>query len=327
MFYSEYICKALRVSEPTRPLFSFWTHFPNDDLNARLLADASLDFCRTYRPDFLKTMPNGMYGVEDYGCEIDYSGISQGGVATIEFTPFSEVEDWAGIEEVHLGRGALRRELDSLSYILAEIGAVPVIFTVFSPMTIAGKLSKGKIYHQIRTGTELELIHRALALIAADVAALSREAIRLGAIGIFFAHQDTDRNKVDADIFSDFVVPYDYEALAGARDGRFNILHLHGDSPRFIEIAHYPVHAINWHAWETLPSVSAAATITDKCLVGGINRWSITNDDRDEIKRQIDDTLALSGGKNVIITPGCTIRHPCNKDVLTFIRDYLLTYP
>ena len=45
------------------------------------------------------------------------------------------------------------------------------------------------------------LRYGALALIAADVAALSREAIRLGATGIFFAHQDTDRSKVDADIF------------------------------------------------------------------------------------------------------------------------------
>lgn len=323
MFYNQEILNALKVEDEKRALFSLWTHFPDHDQNAKKLADVSLDFWREYQVDFLKTMPNGMYAIEDYGCEIDFSQISKGGVATVEYTPFEVVEDWHKIDVVSLSQGALKRELDSLSQILKKIGNTPVIFTVFSPMTIASKLSKGRIYDQIKSGHKLELIHSALALIAKDVAKLCKAAIRSGATGVFYAHQDTDRTLVNSDTFADFIVPYDYEALCGAQQGQFNILHLHGNSTRFLEMSNYPVEGINWHAWESLPSVTAASIMTNKCLVGGINRWTITDDDRNEIKKQIDQTLQYTGGKNVILTPGCTIRHPFKKDTLEFIRDYV----
>lgn len=35
------------------------------------------DFYREYDLDFIKTMNNGMYGVECFGCKIDYSDIEK----------------------------------------------------------------------------------------------------------------------------------------------------------------------------------------------------------------------------------------------------------
>lgn len=325
MYYDREIRSAFRMQDGNRVLFSFWTHFPDDDLNAQKLANMSLEFWREYQVDFLKTMPNGMYAIEDYGCEIDFSQISKGGVASVEKTPFQVVEDWTKLTSIPPSHGALKRELDSLSIILEKIENTPVIFTVFSPMTIANKLSRGRIYDQIKLGHNLEIIHSALSVIANDVARLCEAAISLGATGVFFAHQDTDRTLLDLDTFTDYVVPYDYEALCGARNRKFNILHLHGSSARFLEMSNYPVEGINWHAWETIPSVSAASMMTDKCLVGGINRWSITNGDRAELEKQIDQTLKDSTGRNIILTPGCTIRHPVDKSTLEYLRDYIRT--
>ncbi len=310
-------------AEDRRPLFSFWTHFPEIDLDARKLARASLDFHQQYQVDFLKTMPNGMYAIEDYGCDIDYSEVSKGGVASITYTPFHTVEDWSKLKSAPPTQGALKRELESLSLILNKIGKTPVIFTVFSPMTILNKLSQGRIYEQIKKREKLDLIHSALALIAHDVRQLCDAAIESGATGVFFAHQDTDRQILDLDTFNDFAVQYDYEAICGARKGQFNILHLHGDSVRFLEVSGYPVNAINWHAWESMPSVSAACLMTNKCLVGGLNRKSITHGDRYALQNQIDRTLKDSAGNNVILSPGCTIRHPFNQETLQFVREYI----
>ena len=209
MLYSQQILNALKAENENRVLFSFWTHFPDHDLNARKLADVSLEFCREYEVDFLKTMPNGMYAIEDYGCEVDFSQVSKGGVATVEYTPIEAVEDWQKIRPLSLTQGALKRELDSLSHILSKIERTPVIFTVFSPMTIASKLSKGRIYDHIKAGRKPELIHAALTSIAGDVSKLCEAAIRAGATGVFYAHQDTDRTLINADNFADCVVPYD----------------------------------------------------------------------------------------------------------------------
>lgn len=218
-------------------------------------------------------------------------------------------------------RGALARELRSFEIARDMMPDIPVFFTVFSPMTIAGKLSRGRIHGQITDGADRALIHRALSQIADDVAALSRAAIAAGADGVFFAHQDAGRGLMSADDFGEFVVTYDVEALAGARDGRFNILHLHGDLVRFHEMLAYPVDGFNWHIWETKPSANAALCMTSKTVVGGINRWSITRNDTVAIGRQIDSLLGETGDTaDIIITPGCTIRKGFDPRTLHFIR-------
>ncbi len=323
MYYDPKIRSLFGLEKETRPLYSFWTHFPGDDLDQHKLSEASLSFSEQYQIDFLKTMPNGMYAIEDYGCDIDYSEIRAGGVASITYTPYQSVEDWSKLKSASICKGALKRELESLRLILEKIGKTPVIFTVFSPMTIINKLSQGRIHQQISAGEKLDEIHSALTLIAKDVRTVSEAAIDMGAAGVFFAHQDTDHHLFNLDDFNNFVVQYDYEAICGAKKGRFNILHLHGTSVRFLAVSDYPVHGINWHAWETLPSVSAASLMTDKWLVGGLNRWSITKDDRQGLQQQIDQSLGNMAEKNIILTPGCTIRHPFKPDTLEFIKEYI----
>ena len=53
--------------------FGFWTHLPGIDLDPVRLAEETYKFYKKYDIDFVKTMNNGMYASEDYGCEIDYS--------------------------------------------------------------------------------------------------------------------------------------------------------------------------------------------------------------------------------------------------------------
>lgn len=52
--------------------FSFWTHLPDIDRQPKKLAEASFQLYKDYDLDFIKTMNNGMYAVEDYGTEIDF---------------------------------------------------------------------------------------------------------------------------------------------------------------------------------------------------------------------------------------------------------------
>jgi Uroporphyrinogen-III decarboxylase len=321
MEYSRTIQNVFGARLTGAPLFSFWTHFPHDDLHAERLANATIRLQQEFDLDFIKTAPNGMYAVEDYGVQIDFSEVAKGGVARIVATSFQSVEDWSKLPEINIHAGALGRELQSLRLVRAALPKVPVIFTVFSPMTIAAKLSRGKIYEHITEGKKTALIHAALTKLSQTVAQYSAAAIDAGADGVFFAHQDTGRHLLAYDNFSEYVAAYDHEALSGARFGRFNILHIHGEQIRFRELLDYPVHAINWHSWETLPSALTGMLSSRKCIVGGIDRRSVTANDIPALENQISSIgAATSGMSDLIFAPSCTIRAGFEPETLHAIR-------
>lgn len=324
MQYSAALRSIFGTKDGAAPLFSFWSHFPDADMDADLLAEATVGFQREFDLDFVKTAPNGMYAIEDLGVQVDFSDVPRGGVATVTETPYDAPDAWLRLPEADLTRGALARELRALRLMRAAMPGVPIVFTVFSPMTIAAKLSRGRVHAQIAERVSLDAVHVALDRIARSVSALSQAAIEAGADGVFFAHQDTGRDLLSYDDFCEFVAPYDIEALLGARQGRFNILHVHGAQIRFREIQDYPVHALNWHNWETRPSTAAGMLTSGKCIVGGVDRWSITRNDVPAVQRQILDTIrAVEGHGDLVIAPSCAIRAGFSAQTMHAIRDFV----
>lgn len=319
MTKNERIRAALAGAEVDILPYAFWTHFPGIDLNAERLAETTAAFYRKYDVDFLKVMSNGMYAIEDYGCAVDYSEIESGGVAKLLSTPIEDEKDWDRIELLDVQKGSLGRELKSLTLLKEQLDEeVPIIFTVFSPLTIAAKLSRGKIGGLVRKGGSPKL-KNALSNIAHTVAELSRQAIERGASGVFFATQMATYEELKEEEYREFGIPYDLEALKGATEGWFNILHIHGDGIMFEMLAKYPVHALNWHVWETPPEISQARKVSRKCVVGGINRHSITKCEFQAIREQIRNSVAQSGGLGHILTPGCVIRYPLDERTLAYI--------
>jgi uroporphyrinogen decarboxylase len=308
-------------------MFSFWTHFPYDDLDAGRLAQATVKLQRDLDLDLIKTAPNGMYAVEDFGLEIDFSEVPRGGRARIQFTPFQRVEDWQALPEADIGKGALARELRSLRMVREALPDVPIVFTLFSPMTIAAKLSQGRIHGQIAEGTGRETIHRTLGRLASLMHAYGKAAIEAGADGLFFAHQDTGRDLLSYDSFSEFVAPYDIEVLAGVASARFNVLHIHGNNIRFREMQYYPVHAMNWHCWETLPSVAGGALTSGKCVLGGVDRRSVRANDIPSVRRQISAALAaMDGVGDLIVAPSCTVGAGFDPATALAMRDFVRSH-
>lgn len=94
--------------------FSFWTHVSEKDRNPEQIAEETYALFKKYDLDFIKTMNNGMYAVEDYGCRIDFSEVAAGGVAKVVETPIQSYEDWADVPEMSIEEGALARELKHL---------------------------------------------------------------------------------------------------------------------------------------------------------------------------------------------------------------------
>lgn len=317
----ERIKAAITGNEVDSLPYAFWTHLPGIDLDPVKLADTTYDFYKKYDIDFIKTMNNGMYPVENWGSEVDYSGILKGGVAKIVSSPIAGIDDWKDIQPISIDEGSFARELKSLDLLLKKVnGEAPVIFTVFSPLTIADKLSKNKVVEHIQQGGS-EVIHQALTAITQTTAELAARAIDMGAAGVFFASQMSSYDLATAKIYREYGKKYDIKVLEAANKGWFNTIHAHGNNIIFEILRDYPVDVFNWHAWETLPGIEEARDMTGKCLMGGLKRGDITSGNRNEIGTQIYNCIKQLKMHKHILTPGCVMRYPLDEEMLLYVKE------
>ena len=316
----ERIYAAVKGEKTDRLPYAIWTHLPGIDMDPVRLAEETYSFYRTYDTDLIKTMNNGMYAIEDFGCEIDYSQIEKGGVAKLISTPINSADEWDKIKPVNIDDcKAIQRELYSLKLLLEKVKDenVPVLFTVFSPFTIANKLSGDRLLEDIKN-TDTKKIHDALQIIADLTATLVRKAIEMGADGVFFASQMSSYDVTDEKTFKEFGEYYDRQVLE-ASTGFCDTVHCHGTNIMFDILKDYPIDIFNWHAWESLPTLQEARN-TGKCVMGGLDRRDITDRNFDKIRFQIEECLKTFEGRKHILAPGCVIRYPLDPEALSFIK-------
>lgn len=313
----ERVLAALRGEATDRPPYGFWTHLPGIDLDPEQLASATAAFCRRYDQDFVKSMPNGLYCVEDWGAVCDYREIERGGIAKVVEPAVRSPADWAALAPVDVHRGSFGRELDHLRRLVALVRPVPVLATVFSPLTIAAKLSNGA--HREHLATDPQRLHRGLETVTEVTCAFARAAIEAGCAGVFFAVQDATMAMLDESAYRSFGEPYDRRVLAAAKSAGawFDVLHMHGENVMFELLSAYDVAALNWHIGETPPSIAAyRASGGDRPILGGLQRGHLTRSDMPAIRADIDLALAQTGGRGLLLAPACVIRHPVDEATL-----------
>lgn len=318
MTQADLVRAALAGEATPRPPYAFWTHYPGIDLDPEAVARQTVGFARATRQDFVKSMPNGLYCVEDWGVRPDFSEIAAGGAAKVAESPIRAPEDWAHVRRLDPATGALGRELRHLALLVEALGRdVPVLATVFSPVTIAKKVSGG-LFAAHAQSHRARLV-AALDEIAATTADFARRAIALGCAGVFFAVQDATGSAGEA-AWRDLGLAHDLLALEGARGGWFNAVHMHGDDIAFDVLGTYPVHALNWHIGETPPSIAGyRAAGGSRPVLGGLRRTPITRRDMPAVEADIAEALSADGGRGVLLSPGCVIRHPVDLGILRHI--------
>lgn len=314
----ERVKAALRGEAPDRPPYAFWTHLPGIDLDPDRLAEETAAFCARYELDFVKSMPNGLYCIEDWGGACDYSGIERGGVAKVVRPAVESEQQWDALQRLDVTRGALGRELSHLAQLVRRVGrAVPVLATVFSPLTTAAKLSNGA--YRTHLARDPDAVARGLEVITEVTCAFLREALVRGCAGMFFAVQEASRGMLDEAAYREFGEPYDRRVLEVARrsGGWFNVLHMHGEDVMFDLLKHYEVTALNWHISETPPSIREyRESGGTQPIVGGLQRAHITRRNHAAVRADIDCAMAESGGRGLLLAPACVIRHPVDHATL-----------
>jgi len=305
----ERVNAALAGRPVDRIPISLWRHFPDVDMDPAALAEALLSFHRRYDLDFIKVMPNGVYCVEDWGCETAYQGDSNGARTCVRHAVV-RIEDWSELRPLDPRAGALGRELSCLRAICGGRGDdAPVLQTIFSPFTVARKLAGGELVRETMVRDPGRL-HAALQVISAAVESYVSACMEAGADGLFFATQAATPEILSPEEHRTFVEPYDLRVLRGARGtDAIVLLHLHGDRPYLAGLAAlYPVHAVNWHDRRTRPSLGEAMGQVSQSLVGGLDeRGLMITGTPEAIRAQVCDAVAQCEGRRLLVGPGCVV--------------------
>ncbi|MCA1670234.1 MAG: uroporphyrinogen decarboxylase [Thermomicrobia bacterium] len=296
---------ALAGEAVDRPPVSLWHHFPERDQTAEALADSTLAWQEQYDNDFIKLMPPGDYATVDWGLTSEYQG-SRGGTRETTHYPITTADDWRKVAPLPVDRGMHREAIEAARQTNERLGgAVPLLQTIFSPLTIAMKLSDGRVLDHLQA--EPAVVHAALAAITTVTCAMTAATLERGASGIFFATQCATTDLMTVAAYEEFGAQYDRQVLAAAGASRFTMLHIHGEQIMFDQLMDYPVHAINWHDRRTAPTLAEGARRSGKCAIGGIHEHDIATMTPDEAAAQARDAVAATGGRHVMIGPGCVI--------------------
>ncbi len=325
---TERVRAALHGEALDRPPFSFWTHLPGIDLEWQRIAEETAAFQRRFDLDFVKSMPNGFYCVEDWGAQLDFSGIAAGGVGQVTASPIETIDDWAGLQRVNVLEGAYGRELKHLERLRALLDDdVPILATVFSPLTIAGKLSKD--LHRKHLRESPAAVIAGLDRISEVTCAFVREAMARGCAGMFFALQEAAHAAFKPEEYARWGEPHDRAVIAAACEagGWFNVLHMHGDDVLFDQLARYDISALNWHIGETPPSIADYRGSGGKRpIVGGLQRSNLTKRDRNAVLADLKRSIDECDGRGILIAPACVIRHPVDEAMLSWTADTVRAY-
>jgi uroporphyrinogen decarboxylase len=301
----ERLWAAVAGEEVDRPPVGVWQHLPKRDQTAGDLAAATLEWFQTYPVDFIKFMPPGDYPTIDWRAESIYTGSPSGTRTTIRF-PVNRIEDWSSLRLVSAREGFNGVMIDALALTrLALPDDRPLLQTIFSPLTIAMKLSNGLAIEHLRSHPHE--VHQALSVVSQVTSAFVEHSLAEGADGFFFATQCADHTLLDEVEYREFGLRYDLEVLTDVPETAIVMLHLHGSSPMFQLAEKYPAQIINWHDQRAAPPLAEGQFRSGRCVAGGINERTIVADDPANIVAGAQDAIDELGGKSVIVAPGCVI--------------------
>lgn len=305
MTKTERVRASLNGEATDRLPVSVWLHYSDQDQDPRSLAETQVEFVRKYDYDFIKLMPFGLYGVQDWGCKVKIFGTPEAPPIVDDFG-IHEIEEWRRLEELPAIYGTWGKQVQLAQYVHKLVGnEIPFIQTIFSPLTTARKLAGDRIFSDMKA--DAVLFHGALQVITNTTINFIKANIEAGVSGFFFATQNATYDLMTDDEYDEFGQAYDLQMFDHFKDRTwFNVIHIHGENVMFDKLAGYPGNCINWHDRWVAPSLGEARQLTGKCLLGGINENDVlAQSTPDEVQDHILEAVESAGKRGLMIGPGC----------------------
>ena len=293
-----------------RPPIGAWGHTYREEWSASDLAAVTVERARRFGWDFVKFQPRASTFAEAFGSVYHPSGHRLR--APIMIKPaVPDLESWTSVEVRN--PQVFDDQVESLRAAVRELGPdIPVIQTVFSPITVGGYLvgkSQSRVVRELRKHPEV--VGPALEKMAEALVDFSRRSIEAGAAGIFYAISGYAGRKVmKEDVYRDLVLPYDLAVLnALPRQAWFNVLHLCGSNLNFALARDLPAQAVSWSIHnQGNPSLREGRDLAGRAAMGGLSQRSTlvygpASKIEDEVRAAVGDT----GGRGLLVAPGCSV--------------------
>ncbi len=305
----ERIRAALNREPVDRVPYAVWRHFPAVDRSPAGLAQATLRFHERYGSDFLKITPAGGYAVEAWGC-VEGDEVLPDGHRACARHAIRDAADWTTIRPLDPESApGYAEQLETVVRLGFDrrIGDAPVVPTVFSPLSLARKLSGDRLNADLTSHPELVL--SALEAITDTLIRFAERALTEGLAGIFYSIQAASRTFHTEEEYARFGEPFDRRFLdAIAARSTLTIIHAHGRDLMFDRLAQLPGHAWNWDDRQTAPSLQQASAMVPGAVIGGLNQWRTLRDGTpDTVVAEVQDALEQTKGRGFIAGPGCVL--------------------
>lgn len=290
--------------EVDRVPISLWRHWPVDDETPEGLAAVMVSWQQKYDFDLVKFMPTGTYGIEDWGAETIYEP-NYAGIRTVTKFGLDDVEQWPKLAQLEVSKGYLGIQIEALRLTAEALDdTVPLLQTIFSPLTTARKLAGERVFTDLRRNPEL--FKAGLQIIAETTARFAQESMRAGAHGMFFASQCATYQLMSEAEYQEFGEHYDRIVMNVVKDAEFNMVHAHGEDIMFDLLASYPAQMMNWHDRLTWPTLAQAKERYAGLLVGGVSeRQTLLDGPEEVIADEVREAVAQTGGRRLLVGPGC----------------------
>ena len=299
---------ALEVAD--RPPVGAWGHTYKEEWNPRALASITVERARRFGWDFVKFQPRASSFAEAFGSVYKPAGHRLKGPVLVS-AAVPDLDSWRNVELTN--PKALGDQVESIGMVARELGeGVPVIQTVFSPITVGGYLvgkSPARVRRELRQNPEL--VRPALDRIASALVEFSRRSVEAGAAGIFYAISGyASRDAMSESAYREVLMPYDVGILGRLpAEAWFNVVHLCGSNLNFELAADFPAQAISWSIHnQGNPSLVEGRKVGGRAVMGGLGqRASLLYGPATEVEAEARQAVEETGGRGLLLAPGCSV--------------------
>lgn len=299
------------------PLVSSWHHFLEAEYEAEALAEATIQLAQEHDWDWIKINPRAVYLAEAFGNVYDPDDYRDVFPRQLQQRIQTPADVWQ-VPIVEAATSApLQEQLQAVKQIRSALPEMPLVQTLFSPLTILLFLTGNTSYvNQTMYGSNAPLdvkklletegagVHQALDHITETMIDYLKELEKNGIDGVFYAVTGTANEELFAkEIFDEFSLPYDLRVLKAVAGKR--LLHTCGEFSQPERFDDYPVDGISWDTYaKGNPDLSVPLK---KVKIGGLDHQLFGQDKRETIRQQTDQALKQMEGVPFLLTPNCAV--------------------
>ena len=303
----------------------FWFHFlPSPETADSLAEPANVEknvaghraFYEKFQPDFVKIMTDG------------YFLYPHPALAAVR-----SAADFGRLQPLGAGHVWIRKQVELVKRLQSIFGAeVLSFYNVFAPARVLEWSLPA--YTKTLLGdwiaADKEAVKRGLAVLAEDIAALSRAVIAEGgAAGIYFSVQNIDDVRVTKGVYAEVFAPGELAIQTAANAvSSYNILHICGYEGHHNDLSWYtgyPAKAINWAVQvEKLPLERGKELFGGRAVIGGFGNTKadlLYTGNEAVIKAAARSLLAKAGRTGVILGADCTVPGDIDLRHLEWVRE------